>query len=215
MFKGKIIIFVMGFFVLLALECRKAVSEELKSGKVEKSVYTNKYFGFILKLPEDWSIQSEETSKEIMETGKEVVAGDNKNLQKALDKADEQSLFFFAAYKYPVGTPGKYNPNIIGMAEKISAVPDIKSGADYLFHARRLLEMSQMEVSFGKKITKEDIGGVEFDAMYVSLSFGRILIKQKYYAAIMKGYAVSFIISYIDEEGELSLENILATAKFE
>jgi hypothetical protein len=39
-------------------------------------------------------------------------------------------------------------------------------------------------------------------------------VKQKYYAAILKGYALCFIVSFTTDEEESSLQKILDTATF-
>ncbi len=208
-------------FILVVLclaffgQCKKKASEEIDSGTIENSVFRNKYFGLTVTLPDNWSIQSAESNKEMTEMGTKMVARENKNLEKSLNATNErQSLFLFSAFEYLLGTPVAYNANISCVAERVSRMPGIKRGSDYLFHARKLLEMSQMEVSFGEEITTENLGGIEFDVMSVGLSFGEMVVKQKYFVTVLKGYALSFIVSYITEEGELSLRSILETVKF-
>jgi hypothetical protein len=203
-------------FLVSFAACRKKASEEIDSGTIEDSVYRNRYFGLTVSLPENWSLQSEESNKEMAEMGTKMVAGENKNLERKLNAVNEkQSLFLFSAFEYPLGTPVIYNTNISCVAERVSQMPGIKRGSDYLFHVRRILEMSQIDISFDEKITVENLGGIEFDVVCVECSFGDMNVKQKYYAAVMKGYAVSFILSFIDEDGESSLHDILKTVKFD
>jgi hypothetical protein len=206
-------------FVVLCLmffsACKKKAPEEIDSGTIENSVFRNKYFGLTVTLPDNWSIQSAESNKEMTEMGTKMVARENKNLEKSLNATNErQSLFLFSAFEYLLGTPVAYNANISCVAERVSQMPGIKRGSDYLFHARKLLEMSQMEVSFGEEITTENLGGIEFDVMSVGLSFGEMVVKQKYFVTLIKGYALSFIVSYVTGEGESSLQSILETVKF-
>jgi hypothetical protein len=216
MSKVKLVEFSIVFLCLISFAgCKKKASQEIDSGTIENSVYRNRYFGLTVTIPKNWSIQSEESNKELSEMGTKMVAGENKNLERTLNAANEkQSLFLFSAFQHPLGTPVIYNTNISCVAEKVSHMPGIRRGSDYLFHARKILEMSKLEISFGEKITTENLGGIEFDVMSVVFPFGELALNQKYYAAVIKGYAVSFIISYVNEEGESSLQKILQTVKF-
>jgi len=217
MYRIKLLGFV--FFLVLAIVfpgCKKKESEKVSAGTIENSVYNNKYFGLTLKLPEDWSIQDKESSKELSEFGYKMIAGEDKNLEKSLKAAAEnQQLMFFSASKYPIGTPVADNPNIIGTAELVKSKPGIKRGSDYLFHVKNMLEMSGIKLTIEDKVTSEKIGGVEFDVIEAVLPFGNISVQQKYCTTIMKDYAISFILTYTSEEGKNFLKEILKTAKFE
>ena len=114
-------------------------------------------------------------------------------------------------FKHLMGTPVSFNPNIGGVAEKVSHMPGIKRGKDYLFHARKLLESSQIKASFPEEIYTEEIGGYSFDVMSVETQMPGVLVKQKYYTVVLKGYALGFIISYSNGEEEATLKDILKT----
>jgi hypothetical protein len=58
------------------------------------------------------------------------------------------------------------------------------------------------------------LGGVDFDVMEMEMSVRGIVVKQKYYATIMKGYALCFIVSFTTDEEQASLQKILDTATF-
>ncbi len=217
MYRIKLLGFV--FFLVLAIVfpgCKKKESEKVSAGTIENSVYNNKYFGLTLNLPEDWSIQDKESSKELTKSGYKMLAGEDENLERTLNAAAEnQQLMFFSASKYPIGTPVANNPNIIGTAELVKSKPGIERGSDYLYHVKNMLEMSGIKLTIEETATSEKIGGVEFDVIEVVLPFGNISIQQKYCTTIMKDYAISFILTYMSEEGKKSLKEILKTAKFE
>lgn len=192
---------------------RKAV-DEIDFGNVSNSVYQNKYFGLTVALPAGWSVQDQTTRQRLMELGGEMVAGDDKNLKAAVKTSEMTTVSLFAAFKHPVGTPVPYNPNIMCLAERVRHMPGMKKGGDYLFHAKRLLQSSQIQVSFPKEISTETIGGQQFGVMHIETSMAGMTIRQKYYAAITKGYALAFIVTFTNDEEESSLNNILKTVTF-
>jgi hypothetical protein len=52
------------------------VDEKLDLGINDGDIYKNSYFGLSVKLPIDWKIATEEDLKQVMDKGKDLVAGD-------------------------------------------------------------------------------------------------------------------------------------------
>jgi len=202
-------------WIVLFAGCRKRASDEIDFGAVENSTYRNDYFGLSVKLPSEWSVQDKETRQKLMDLGRKMVEGDDKNLKAVIKASEMQTVNLFAAFKHPIGTPVPYNPNIMCLAERVSHMPGIKRGKDYHFHSKRLLESSQMKVSFPKEVSTEELGGHNFDVMYVETPITGMTIRQKHYAAIMKGYALVFIVSFNNGEEESTLDNVLSSVTFE
>ena len=197
--------------VALSAGCGKKASEEIDFGSVTNSVYRNEYFGLTVTLPSEWSVQDNEARQQMMQTGREVIAGDDRNLKAAVKASEMKTVNLFAAFKHPVGTPVPYNPAIACVAERVRQMPGIKRGKDYLFHARKLLEAGQLSVSFPSEISAESVGGRDFDVMPVDMSMAGMTIRQKYYPTILKGYALSFVLCFTTDEDESALQDILKT----
>jgi len=200
--------------ILLVVGCEKKASEEIDFGTINNSVYKNNYFGMTATLPSDWSIQSQEAQKRTLKTGGKLLAGDDKNLNAVLKASELRVVNLFAASQYPKGAPVSYNSSIAAVAENVRDLPGIKRGSDYHFHTKQLLQSSSLDLSFPKDIYTQSLGGVDFDVMEVEIHVRGITVRQKYYAAVMKGYAVSIIISFTTSEDEASLQKILDTVKF-
>ena len=215
----RIKLLVLAIFLVFATAftgCKKKGSARPTAGTIENGVYNNEYFGLSLELPEKWSNQDEESNKELSEFGYKMIAGEDENLEKSLKAAAEnQQLMFFSASKYPIGTPAADNPNIIGTAELVKSKPGIIRGSDYLYHVKNMLQMSGIKLNIEEATKSEELGSVEFDVLKVVLPLGNISVQQKYYSTIMKDYAISFILTYISEDGEKPLQEILKTVKFE
>lgn len=66
-----------------------------------------------------------------------------------------------------------------------------------------------------KDIYSETLDNKNFDVMELAIDLGPMTVKQKYYAAVIKGYALSFVISYTNEEELSSLNQIIESINFE
>jgi len=177
----------------LVTGCEKKASNEIDFGTIKNSVYHNDYFGFSVSIPTNWSVQDLEAQRQIARRGISIVAGDDKNMKAAMKASELQSVNLFGAFKYPPGSPVTNNPAVMALAEKVRQLPGIQRGKDYLFHVKQVLQSGQVAVSFPTEIYTERLSGVDFDAMDLELSLGGRTIKEKYYATIRKGYALSFV----------------------
>lgn len=199
---------------LLLTGCGRSTNERMASGTVRDSVYTNSYLGLTVTLPSDWSIQSQQAQKKIFKMGEKIEAGNDKNLGSVMAASESKIVHLFAAFKYPLGSPVSYDPSIMAVAEDVRDFPGIKRGSDFNFQTKQQLEAGALDVSFPKSTYSTSLGGTDFDVMDVTIHVRGIVIDQKYYAAIIKGYALNFIISYTTDEAEASLRKILDTVKF-
>ncbi|MCK5525257.1 MAG: hypothetical protein KAI83_19180 [Thiomargarita sp.] len=157
----------------------------------ENGVYTNEFFGMTIKLPDDWHVVNEETKEAI----------------------DVNNSILLMVAKYIWGSDVDSNPNLIVTIESIKHLPVIKKGRDFLYLKRKVLEISQTGYSF-KDVHSEKIGPVEFDVQKVEINSGTVKIHQELYTSIMRGYALSFIMTWQQEEEKDSLKEILSTLTF-
>jgi hypothetical protein len=71
-----------------------------------------------------------------------------------------------------------------------------------------------MQVSFPKDVYTQRLGGVDFDVMDLELSIRGIKVKEKYFATVIKGYALSFIVMFKGDEEEPAQQKILDSLAF-
>jgi len=164
-------------------------------------------------IPSDWNIQDSQAMQNLRDRGKKALDKDDKNLKAVIEASDFQTVSLFSVFRHPLGSPVPFNPNLMCMAERVRHMPGIKRGKDYHFHTRKLLE-SSLSVKFPKEIYTETLGGVEFDVLYSETTFDTILVKQKQYGTIMKGYALIIITTFADDAQEATLDEILKTLAF-
>jgi hypothetical protein len=204
--------------VLLIAVCSVAYSQDsvpaLDAGNVKNSVYTNAFLGMQLRIPDEWHVQDNDATKAMFERGKTIVAGDDKNLNAAIRDSEQKSLTLLCVFKQPPGAPVDFNPSFMCLAEKISGLPGISKGSDYLFHVKKGLSSPNLQVSFEKPIYDSTIAGLQFGVLETKLAIGQAVIRQKYYATILKGYALTFIISYSSEQELQTHNRTLESIKF-
>ncbi len=200
-------------FVVVA-SCGKKQDAKIDLGTIEGSIYKNKYFGFSLKIPEKWQVQDNETKKMIMERGKKLAAGNEGSLKELIDASELHTVNLLTMFQHPLGTPVDYNPAFVIVAERISHLPGITSGRDYFFHAKQLMERAQIKYTFAKDTYSESISRLSFHVMEVEMKTASLLVKQKYYVTIMKGYALLFITSYTTDEEWKRQDEVIKSIKF-
>ena len=199
---------VMALVVLLA-GCQKKAADEVDTGSWQNTVYRNKFFGLTVTFPTNWYPQDQSANNRLIRAGENIVAGDDKNMQAEFKAGEKQSVNLFAAFKYPLGKPVAFNPSIISVAERVADFPGIQRGQDYIFHVKQGLQGSQLSVKFSDDISSARIAGKDFDVMGIELNVNGTRVKEEYYATIMKGYALSFILPYTTDEDHQTQKSIL------
>jgi hypothetical protein len=193
---------------------KQAAQAVMEVGKIENNTYSNSYFGMSIHIPEGWYIAPNETMEQLQKTGVKAVTGDNKALQTAIEAAPSVNLF--GTFEKPPGSPVDFNPSVLSVAEKVTAMPGIKKGADYLFHAKKLLLDSTANYKAKDETRTVQVGGRSFDVLELELqATPKVKVKQEYYATIDKGYAISIILSYVTDEQKSKVEAVLNTLKFQ
>lgn len=209
----RVVIFSVLILVILAVGCEK--KKEITLGELKDNVYTNDYFGMKVSIPEGWTLLDQETMKELVKEGNEVIAGDDESKAKQLELAEEKVLNFFMAFKYPMTVQTFINPNVICNAEKVSLLQGVKSGEDYISIVKKSLEeVKEIPYEF-EEISTEKLGGKDFYSMNIKLVTPDITVHQKYFSRVEEGYALNFIFTYADEEGEEEIKNTINSIEFE
>ncbi len=187
----------------------KAAAQEIDFGSFKDSVYRNDYFGLTMTLPPEWSVLDSEEHHRLSESGHELLAGDDKNLKAVLKASELTTVNLWGAFRHPVGSAVEFNPSILCVAERVGHLRGIKTGKDYLFHAKKFMKAGKMEFQFPTETSTESIAGRDFGVMPVEMIALDVTTTQLYYACIMKGYALVVILSYSTDEERQSLQDIL------
>ncbi len=192
-----------------------AKGEAFDYGQVEGQTYRNKFFGMTMQLPKGWQVQNEEQKRAIMEGGRELVAGNDANMKALIRASEVKTASLLMMFQHEKGAPVDFNPSFTLVAENIATAPGIKSGNDYLFHARKMMERGQIKYSFGKEVYNKTIGNRDFAVMETSLDFNGLLVKQHYYFTIINQFSFFFIGAFMDDAQLQDLEKVVNSMQFE
>lgn len=181
------------------------------NGKVTDGVYRNDFFGFSYTVPEGWMVHGEETQKVMMETGKDLVAGDDTTKRRMLDTASKRTYQLLTVFEYPFGTPGKPNRGIQMIAENVAFAPGIQSGKDYILTVDHNLSSSQVQVQPDDEPVEQQISGVSFYHQTLSIKIGDKVVYEIIYSTVLRRHVVSFILTAQTKEGAEEVAKSLAS----
>lgn len=199
------------FLIMMSSICNSyGQLENFDYGHVDDRNYQNDYFGFTIKLPLEWVVQTKEQTENIANTGKKLIAGDDENMNAVIKASEVNTANLLAVFQYELGSAVEYNPNIMIVVESLKNAPGIKNGSDYLFQARRIVQQGQFKYDYiSEKFDKETINESDFYKMDTQLNYMGLEIKQIYYSTVLKGFSFNVIVSYIsDEQKEILLKSI-------
>lgn len=184
-------------------------------GHVEDNKYVNSYFGFEMSLHPDWIVQTKEQMESMAKTGKALVAGNDSQMKAVIEASEINIANLLAVSQFERGSAVEYNPSMTLVAENIKQFPGIKSGNDYLFQARKILEQSQLKYdSIDRVFIKEVINGTDFYKMNAEIKYMGLSIKQVYYSTVASGFSFNAIISYVSDQQKKDLLELIHSMKF-
>lgn len=208
-------------FLLLAIislscsqtEAKKNLPEGFDFGKTENGVYTNDYFQMKVNFNPEWYISDQQQMAQIAELGNELTAGDDEELGAVLEASQVNIAHLLGISKHEWGAPVDFNPSFIVLAENIKLFSGIKSGKDYLFHVKKLLEVAPVSYLFEKEVFERKIGNETFYVLELKIDNMGEIVTQEYMATIKKGFTLSIIASYANEEDHLEIEKFINSVK--
>ncbi len=191
----------------------KRLGDNFDYGKVKNDTYQNDYFEMEITFNPNWVIQDKQQMNQLIETGKDMLAGEDETLQAVIEASMVKTAYLFTIFKHEVGAPVESNPSFMAVAENTSSLPGIKKGEDYLFHAKKLIQQSQLDYYFEKDFYETTIGNMKFDVMEAKLDYMNKTIVQEYISTVTKGFSLTFIVSYTNEAEKSELYSILDKIK--
>ncbi len=198
-------LFLIVILAVAAVSCNKKGGKPLNFdyGRVENNVYSNSFFNFQITIPANWEILPQAQNQNLMEQ-----ESADKNLQ-----VEQTSVNLLTALKNEPDTldTGFYT-NLSVIAENLKGSDRVNNGTDYLIFTRKALDNTGIKREYpDKAITVETINGIEFSTMRVNTVEPDLTFSQKFYTAIINGYALTFIETYNNEIQRIELNNIMQT----
>ena len=116
-------------------------------------------------------------------------------------------------FQYEVGSAVESNPAFMVVAENMKDFPGIKTGEDYLFHVKKLLQQSQLKYSFGKKVYEKNIGSKSFYVLEGKMDIMGKTVTQEYISTVTEGFCLSFILTYTTKQEKKKLYKFINGTK--
>lgn len=200
--------------ILLVSGCVKSAINSGNVAEIEKRVHHVGYFNMTIVVPDNWAIQSQAAQKDITKLGEKIIAGKDEAMKRIIEQSEKNRINLFAFFKYEIGSPVSFNPNIAAIAEKVSQYPGIKRGSDYLYHVRAGLTASPLHYDFPSDIQTRLISNVAFDILPAKVTHGKAVVSQEYYAAKIDDYVLTMVLTYSTEDELSELLEIVDSATF-
>jgi hypothetical protein len=183
---------------------------------VNENTYFNEEFKLTVTAPDGWFVADNEFTKHVMDAGTEVISSDQDARTKAMiDASVKRARNLFAFMEHPPGAPVDFNPSVMGVAENVGFMPGIKTGQDYFFHMRKLLEQTNAPSEVVGDYRTRKIGGQMFDRMDMKMTAMGQVVLQRVYAARHNEWVVVIVQSYGAEEDVAALDKVLDSMKLD
>lgn len=171
-------------------------------------------FGMTAAKPAGWFAMNDVEASAIMDTGKKLAAGDDRALRALVEAGSARTRTLFGFFEHEIGAPVPVNANVMAIAENVGTTPGVKTGKDYFFHAKRLMQATSVHYTFKDGAPSRRIGGVEFDRMDAAAEIAGNAFSQSYYAARRGDYMLVFVETYGSPEDQRRTSAVLDSVSF-
>lgn len=152
--------------------------------------------------------------EKIAEEGVKMITSDNKELESLMDASTIKTAQLLGVYKHDIGEAVECNPSFLCMSENLSYFSGIQSGKEYYYHMLKVLDKTELKYKLESETETIELSGEEIEKLKLSIDFLGSKIYQEYYTVIKNGFALSFVVSYINDEQRNELEKIINSVQF-
>ena len=174
--------------------------DEVGVGRMEGNVCINDFFGFSIRVPEGWQIDSEETLRRWLR-------------QRSKDEQKHVAMVLVAARALKPA-PGVVQPMLLIGARRLSSIPEVKTVEDFMKHTQRIRERQGYNTGDPGKPYEAVLGGEACLRLDAGQRYGNGLVNSVLLAMLRRGYALSIAGAWQTEEDGRALMESLKTVKF-
>ena len=203
--------------------CNKANSRKIPKdfdyGTWTSTTYRNNFLGFSITVPEGWHVTGSDGMKTAIQDGQNLLddAINKSEVEKMVKMADITTANLFLVSRYSDEQAMEleaFNPNIGLLAENLGAAGKRIDLAKYVSLYRQNVTKAIPGIVI-KSETKKAIGGQEFTSVQVQFTTQGILISQEHLMCLKNGFAVTFVLTTLDESEKPLLDDIMTTLKWD
>ena len=178
-------------------------------GTVHENTYRNDYFGFTLTFPKGWIVADRETTDAATKVGLDVLKGKNERDNKAIEDSLSKEVVLLNVTKKPVGALG----NAVFMMGTRKQMSDAVT-ASMVAEATKSLFDSSPTLRLVADTRVRTIGGRKFALLDYALQANGQTATIKYFVTVVKGYAISFSLSYDQDTDLAELQKVVESLQF-
>lgn len=193
----------------------QSAAEIFDYGTLANGMYTNSFFDLEVTFNPEWFVQSQQQVDKLNEMGENILVGDDNDLKRVIEASKVNVSNLLTVYKYELGSAIDFNPSFFITVENTAFAPGIKTGKDYLYHAKKLLSNLEVKYIFDKAIYEKKIGKVLCHVLEAEIQFMEMTIKQDYIVTVKNGFTMIFAISYIDKAQKKELYKVINNIKMD
>ncbi len=183
------------------------------SSVYQNTVYRNKYLGFSITLPGNWSVQDGEDQRDLLDDYWSELLENGETTETAYKVADYETATLFAAYQKPPDRSPEFGTGIMAMAIRVGDMPQFERGSDCLHSARKTIQSWGIQIP-SKDFSAINLNGIDFDVMEFEFRYDGTTFKRSVYVALRKGYALTFVSSYATQDEARIVRSILRSLDF-
>ena len=203
--------------------CNKANSRKIPKdfdyGTWTGTTYRNDFFGFSITIPEGWHVTGSDGMKTAIHEAQDLLgdAINQSEMEKMVKISDITTANLFLVSRYSDEQAMEleaFNPNIGLFAENLGEAGKRIDQAKYVSLFRQNLTKAIPGIVF-KSETNKTIGGLEFTSVQTQFTIQEILISQEHLVCLKNGFAITFVLSTLEESEKSLLDDIIATLKWD
>lgn len=177
----------------------------------EGSTYINKYFAFSLKMPGGWTAYGRDADKIFKGRIEDAYVSTDPATKAKISASIERTDNLLTLFKFPYGVV--LNPTFAVAAEPL--VKGVKTGKEVLQQIRLSRLYMKYRTEVAEDIHTERVGGADFAVMTQRIYANDLVGMQKFYITISKGYALAFVLVYVEERDLTTMMEVIKSIKFE
>ncbi len=178
-------------------------------GELDNKTYRNGFFGFEIALPEDWHQFDPEEIEATKNLGLESLKTNKEKFDNAFEDAAKKEMIIFAVANSG-NSDGTRNNLVFGIMRQ----PNSKVSSEQVLNVSKKFLLNNPKFRLIKDVQTFEIQGQQFSTISFETSLGGQVVYQKLLSTMRKGYSLSFVMTYFDEDGLKSLEKVFNTIKF-
>ena len=178
-------------------------------GTSTETNYKNTFFNFTFDFPKDWSQRKYAEIRDNVSSALENYTPPEVRNNKAFQESLKSETVIFGVSQKNTGS-GKGTNLVFGVIKQ----PNPEATSNDVIEATKKLVLLNPKNEVIKETEKIRLNGTEFSTMTFQADINGVKIYQKILTTIRKSYSITFVLSYVNEDGLKSLEKIVSTIKF-